>query len=59
MDKIWILWWNYDDGSGQELVRAYEDETRTQEDFELAEHATDKNYMLDEIPYIRRSKSHE
>lgn len=26
MNKIWILWWNYDDGSGQELVRAYEDE---------------------------------
>ncbi|MCK4499603.1 hypothetical protein KAU11_03850 [Candidatus Babeliales bacterium] len=60
MDKTWVLWWKYDDGSGQEIVRTYEEEARAREDLELVEHNSEsKDYMLDEIPYIKEKAKNE
>lgn len=50
MDTVWVLWWKYSDGSGQGIIRAYEDEQRAKDDFALVEESTDRTYMLDHVP---------
>ena len=35
MKTAYVLWWRYSDGSGSGVERAYTDETRAQQDFEL------------------------
>lgn len=52
MDAVWVLWWKYSDGSGQGIIRAYEDEQRAKDDFALVEESTDRTYMLDHVPFF-------
>lgn len=49
--KAWVLWWRYSDGSSFEVVRAYLDETRAKEDFDLvSQYSEGKTYYLSVVP---------
>lgn len=52
LPQVWILWWKYSDGSNQGVLRGYKDESRAKEDFELVKESTDKEYILDTIPFF-------
>ena len=49
MKTIWILWWNYSDISGCEIVRAYEDEQRAHDDFALVENDTTRYWHISPV----------
>lgn len=50
---IFVLWWKYYDGSGQGVIRAYENFDRANEDFELIKEDDNKKYYLDEVEFFK------
>ena len=53
-NDVWVLWWKYSDNSFQGIIRAYENEIRAKEDFALVEESTDKQHMLELIPFFEK-----
>lgn len=49
--KLWVLWFEYFDSSGCEVVRIYDDENRAKEDFELVE-GDAKKWKLSQVPFF-------
>ena len=43
---VYVLWNNYSDHSGAEIVRAYIDKTRAEQDYELAQKDSHKIWFL-------------
>lgn len=54
MPKIWVLYHRYSDGSGGSLIRAYANEVRAQEDYELlsTDVVSGHEYHLEDIPLV-------
>lgn len=53
MEKtVWVLWWKYDDGSGQGIARAYGDEKRAKDDLALVGADLDKTWKLTEVSFF-------
>lgn len=50
--QAWVLWWKHSDGSNQGILRVYKDEERAKEDFDLVKESSDRQYMLDAIPFF-------
>lgn len=44
-----VLWWKHSDGSGQNIVRVYLNETRANEDYELVKASHDREWFLDKV----------
>lgn len=54
MEKtVYVLWYKYRDGSGQEVVRAYGDPQRAKEDFDLISiFDSNKEWNLTKVPFF-------
>ncbi len=58
-EKAWVLWWRYSDGSASGVGRAYLDEGRACEDFNLIDQGESaKDWSLTEVQlFIKEEKS--
>ena len=53
--EVLVLWWAPIDGaSNGQLIRAYEDEKRAEDDYTLVKDHPTKDYFLDNIPLYRK-----
>ena len=49
---IYVLWWRHSDGSGQEIVRAYTDAARADQDWTLVKDCHYRDYYLSQVPLL-------
>ena len=54
-DHAWVLWFKFLDGSGSHIQRAYTDEKRANEDFELlrSDPRGSEEWILSKVPIYR------
>ena len=52
MEKLWVLWREWGDHSGIQIVRVYDNEKRANDDFALVEEDQIRNWHLDEVPFF-------
>ena len=48
----WVLWWEYPDGSGTEVVRVYSSQARAEEDLEIVKTSGGKSWYLTTVPLM-------
>jgi len=47
---MFVLWWQYHDQSGQEIVRVYNNEKRAKEDLEIVCRDDSKIWRIEKVP---------
>lgn len=51
-NKIYVLWWQYPDHTGTNIVRVYQSKSRAEEDHDLVKDDPTRIWYLDEVPML-------